>query len=685
MIKSKPFSTIILLLTLLLTLAPQVAAPPAAPAQPGWLWGAGSFLTTYEPAQTPTGNRLVRYFDKGRRGADGLNAGDIVSEMVGGFLIGEGGRSFALSPAEVPVMAGGPTYAAFTRLRERVTQKDGVILDLLTADGRQQTLDVSPDPTVTYTVWPDPSTQHAVASPFAVNKLPDAGVKGWPAFLGQPLTEPYWVRSGGKLVLVQPFERRVLTYDPTAAAAWRVQFANAGRDYYEWRYGNPALREDKPASQYTSYNVRVNLNASHSVSIVEDVTYANSSGIPLNSVLLRVVPRHYKAFTLDAVLVGGQKVAATWRDEINLSVPLANALAVGQQVSFTVRFTLRPAKTGVRFGWDQNYDVLTLGDYLPAVMPFENGGWLQYPFNDAGDEGVNPVANYVVTYSSDQPIVVAATGNPTQVSPTEWRYNAPRVRDVAATMSARFSNPLKDGTYRRTVGGVTLYGFFIPEHRVGGVSALDIAARSFAWYSSNVGAYPHASFIVSEMALSPRCGNYAMEYPMATFLQPNRLGAKAQPYGWDYWQPQHEVAHAWFYGTVGNDQSRDPWLDEAMATALNLDYIRATSTTRDYTAAQQAMVAGKRSQPVSSSVFDFASAGDCVMSAPYFYTVYSQGAGFLQELQRTMGPDAYATALRDYYRKFTLKRATNRDFAVTFQAHTAVNLTALFSKYLAHY
>jgi len=28
----------------------------------------------------------------------------------------------------------------------------------------------------------------------------------------------------------------------------------------------------------------------------------------------------------------------------------------------------------------------------------------------------------------------------------------------------------------------------------------------------------------------------------------------------------HEVGHQWFYGLVGNDQGRDPWLDEGLAT-----------------------------------------------------------------------------------------------------------------------
>jgi hypothetical protein len=37
-------------------------------------------------------------------------------------------------------------------------------------------------------------------------------------------------------VLVQAFERRVLTYTPSNASGWRVEAANVGRHYYQWRY-----------------------------------------------------------------------------------------------------------------------------------------------------------------------------------------------------------------------------------------------------------------------------------------------------------------------------------------------------------------------------------------------------------------------------------------------------------------
>src|SRR2546426_6145047 len=28
----------------------------------------------------------------------------------------------------------------------------------------------------------------------------------------------------------------------------------------------------------------------------------------------------------------------------------------------------------------------------------------------------------------------------------------------------------------------------------------------------------------------------------------------------------HELGHQWFFGLVGNDQGRDPWIDEGLAT-----------------------------------------------------------------------------------------------------------------------
>jgi hypothetical protein len=58
---------------------------------------------------------------------------------------------------------------------------------------------------------------------------------------GRPITEAYWaevvVAGTSKLVLMQCFERRCLTYTPDNDPNWRVEMGNIGLHYYTWRYG----------------------------------------------------------------------------------------------------------------------------------------------------------------------------------------------------------------------------------------------------------------------------------------------------------------------------------------------------------------------------------------------------------------------------------------------------------------
>lgn len=64
----------------------------------------------------------------------------------------------------------------------------------------------------------------------------------WVRDLGYPITEPYWtyVQVGGtaKWVLVQAFQRRVLTYVADNPPGQQVEMGNVGRHYFDWRYGS---------------------------------------------------------------------------------------------------------------------------------------------------------------------------------------------------------------------------------------------------------------------------------------------------------------------------------------------------------------------------------------------------------------------------------------------------------------
>lgn len=58
---------------------------------------------------------------------------------------------------------------------------------------------------------------------------------------GLPITEAYWARvrvvGQERLVLIQAFERCVLTCTPDNPPGWQVEIRNIGQHYFAWRYG----------------------------------------------------------------------------------------------------------------------------------------------------------------------------------------------------------------------------------------------------------------------------------------------------------------------------------------------------------------------------------------------------------------------------------------------------------------
>ena len=247
-----------------------------------WVWGpAPESPLIVEPYSDGNfsgtrGVRAVQYFDKSRMEVTDTS-GDANSQwyVTNGLLAKElvtgrmqvGNDAFEQhDPAQINVAGDAndpmaPTYASFTPLLDYHPVPSGWLVT--------QTVDraghVQDDPRLgSYNVTAKDvgaPTGHTVASVFWTFMTSSGPVNdGWqtstaPLFsnpffaTGYPITEAYWttVKVGGveKRVLVQVFERRVLTYTPDNPAGWQVETGNVGQHYYSWRYlydgGNPLL------------------------------------------------------------------------------------------------------------------------------------------------------------------------------------------------------------------------------------------------------------------------------------------------------------------------------------------------------------------------------------------------------------------------------------------------------------
>ncbi len=235
-------------------------------AKRGFIWGPQVNSNRLEPyADAPGGQRQVWYFDKGRLELNNPQTGQItsgllVNELVTGQIqTGDAARE-TRAPAAIAV-AGDPgvpravTYATLNSVRAAAPRAVGSpipITEQLQPDGTLTTT-TSSDATGVTTAAFIKETNHSVASVFW-QYLNSTGITiqngqtvNGPLFdptffvVGLPITEAYWMTAtvGGvtRTVLVQAFERRVLTYTPSNPDPFKVEMGNVGQHYVAWRYG----------------------------------------------------------------------------------------------------------------------------------------------------------------------------------------------------------------------------------------------------------------------------------------------------------------------------------------------------------------------------------------------------------------------------------------------------------------
>lgn len=240
-----------------------------------WMWGpafTGQLVEDYRQGESPNGKRIVQYFDKSRMEITNASSGDPNSiwyvtngllpvELISGRMqTGDNATQDSIykGPAEINVAGdsddpNGPTYKSFQNHLGNEQQSPAGYINTkrINRDGS-----VTNDPllaarNVENTAY-RPETGHNIAKPFwdfmnstgevyENGQMTDGRLFQTPEYAtGLPISEPYWanVKIGGqeKEVLMQVFERRVLTYTPDNPTGWQVEAGNVGLHYYNWRY-----------------------------------------------------------------------------------------------------------------------------------------------------------------------------------------------------------------------------------------------------------------------------------------------------------------------------------------------------------------------------------------------------------------------------------------------------------------
>ncbi|HEY0069945.1 MAG TPA: hypothetical protein VGE04_08275 [Chloroflexia bacterium] len=240
-----------------------------------WYWGPQVSGPIYEQLGDKT--RLVQYFEKSRMEINDLSRPDQVTnglltvELVSGQMQVSPSSYETHPPADIPLASdpddkNAPQYLSFVRLANTplgdhpAPRATGQMVDLRVNKAGQTSKDTSFDKYGVKYGFYNTETKHNIADKIwdflnttGPYSNPDgtqaANPNGTPATAklsdpwfyttGYPISEPYWatVKIGKPTdVLIQLFERRVVTYNPNQTPGFRVEMNNIGQHYVKWRY-----------------------------------------------------------------------------------------------------------------------------------------------------------------------------------------------------------------------------------------------------------------------------------------------------------------------------------------------------------------------------------------------------------------------------------------------------------------
>ncbi|HKP52112.1 MAG TPA: hypothetical protein VJ183_05625 [Chloroflexia bacterium] len=243
-----------------------------------YFWGPGPISPSLNEqyAEGIGGTHRVQYFDKSRMEINNPNGnrndkffvtnGLLTTELITGKMQVGDYDFITRWPADIPIASdvddqSAPTYASF---RGAIARTDAnavgkVVINLVSRTGALDFVHGGA-PYMTYDTYNvknayyEAATKHNIPDVFWSflnatgqvmsdnNQQVNARLND-PYFYatGYPIADAYWasVKIEGKVgtpVLIQPYQRRVLTYVPSAPAGFKVQMGNIGQHYYDWRY-----------------------------------------------------------------------------------------------------------------------------------------------------------------------------------------------------------------------------------------------------------------------------------------------------------------------------------------------------------------------------------------------------------------------------------------------------------------
>jgi hypothetical protein len=489
--------------------------------------------------------------------------------------------------------------------------------------------------------------------------------------------------------------------------------------------------------QFVHYRIHAKLDTlNRSIYGIEELTYKNNSPDTLSELYFHVYPNAFQrgsimdkevaaaSFTLirtnedlgeikiDSLMIIKRssisqrvKIDTLVNDTI-LKIKIDPHLFPTEELSIWIKFTTTIHKGNPlidKGGYRGNH--YEISQWYPKICVYDQHGWNAMPFHWLG-EFYGEFGTFDVTLDVPGSFIVAATGEVisgdpgwdmvrvdcTQHVPSDQAhtpqdtirrivtFHAENVHDFAWVASPNFY--YQTGTYKNIPIHIL---YQKSSHKKWHNSALNNAKLSLAWLEELVGEYPYPVLSICQGIIKG-----GMEYPTLAIL--GEFNAILL---------QHEIAHAYFYGALANNEQTEGWLDEGLTTYQNELFINKHFPDYNNQAMEPSLSIPRLSRQfkpirlndlqLNSLYYYFYSGFDKPLNTPgyklnnfylYSYNVYYKPAKFFAILDYLVGHETFTRILRTYYDQCKFMHVDGEKFQTICEQVARTDLDWFFKQWL---
>lgn len=378
----------------------------------------------------------------------------------------------------------------------------------------------------------------------------------------------------------------------------------------------------------------------------------------------------------------------TWKKYLNMpdviELMLNKPLLPNQMVKITTPFRVHIPSFFSRSGHTKGFYALT--QWFPKPAVYDVNGWHPMPYLDQG-EFYSEFGNYHVEISVPHTYEVASSGHLVSKIDTnamiKYVMEENNCHDFAWFASNQFLKSSAKIALTPT-DSVEITAYVLSESKNELNPVLFAAKNALTSYTKMIGLYPYKT---CKVVIGNIVAGAGMEYPGITICSDASETTVI-----------HEVGHNWFYGVLGNNERKYPWMDES----INSYFDKRVSNEYNSFLGKEILKDPNFFNPdkkvnwfsnhlslLSAMYLDANSQLQHINDSSYQMTntnygmMYGRGAISFAYLNEMLGDSVFLQCFQSYYEKWKFKHPLPKDMQDVFEAVSGKKLNWFFEDVLS--